>query len=125
MSKPFVSARIATYNHQDFIAQAIKSVLEQDFPASETEILVVHHGSRDRTVEIVRKSAPRVRLLSKSNGGPGSAFRAGIPETRGEMVAFLDGDDWRAREKLTAIAELFRAQPGGWARGAWYKRRLS
>jgi len=112
MSKPFVSALIDTYNQEEFIEEAIKSVLEQDFPASETEIVVVDDGSTDRTAEIVRKFAPRVRLLSKSNGGQGSAFNAGIPETRGEIVAFLDGDDWWAREKLTAIAEVFRAEPG-------------
>jgi glycosyltransferase involved in cell wall biosynthesis len=111
MSKPFVSVLIDTYNHEDFIEQAIKSVLEQDFPASESEILVVDDGSTDRTAEIVRRFAPRVQVLRKNNGGQASAFNAGIPETQGEVVAFLDGDDWWAREKLTTVAEVFRADP--------------
>jgi glycosyltransferase involved in cell wall biosynthesis len=112
MSKPFITALIDTYNHQSFIEDAINSVLNQVFPASETEILVVDDGSTDNTREIVRKFAPRVRLLFKSNGGQASAFNTGIPEARGEIVAFLDGDDWWAPGKLTAVAEAFATDPG-------------
>lgn len=111
MSKPFVTTLIDTYNHELFIEDAIASVLRQDFPASETEILVVDDGSTDRTPEIVSKFAPRVRLLRKRNGGQGSAFNAGIPEARGETVAFLDGDDWWAPGKLSAVASAFSAEP--------------
>lgn len=111
MSKPFVTALIDTYNHEAFIEEAVASVLEQDFPASETEILVVDDGSTDRTAEIVRKFAPRVRLLRKRNSGQASAFNAGIPEVRGEIVAFLDGDDWWAPGKLSAVASVFAAEP--------------
>lgn len=104
---PFVTVLIDTYNHRNFIEEAINSVLSQNFPVSETEILVVDDGSTDDTDELVRKFAPRVRLLRKSNGGQASAFNAGIPEARGEILAFLDGDDWWAPEKLTAVTEAF------------------
>src|SRR5712691_5911282 len=103
MPKPFVSVLIDTYNHERFIEQAIVSVLEQDFPASEREIIVVDDGSADRTPEIGRKFEPHVRLLRKENGGQASAFNAGIPECKGEIVAFLDGDDWWAPGKLHAV----------------------
>src|SRR5271154_1452035 len=112
MPRPAVTVLIDTYNHERFIEEAIVSVLEQDFPRAEVDILVVDDGSTDRTPEIVRKFQPDVRILRKKNGGQGSAFNAGIPETRGEIVAFLDGDDWWGKEKLTAIAEVFRAEPG-------------
>lgn len=104
MSKPFVSVLVDTYNHERFIEQAIVSVLEQDFPAADREILVVDDGSTDRTPDIVRKFEPEVRLLRKVNGGQASAFNAGIPECRGEIVAFLDGDDWWAAGKLRAVS---------------------
>src|SRR5580704_9960778 len=105
MTKPFVSILIDTYNHERFIEKAIVSVLEQDFPASDREIVVVDDGSTDRTAEIVRKFEPHVRLLQKANGGQASAFNAGIPECAGQIVAFLDGDDWWAPGKLRAVAD--------------------
>jgi len=109
MSRPFVTALIDTYNHETFIEEAINSVLGQSFPASEMEILVVDDGSTDKTPELVRKFQPRVRLLRKTNGGQASAFNAGIPEAHGEIVAFLDGDDWWAPGKLAAVTEAFAA----------------
>jgi hypothetical protein len=66
---------------------------------------VVDDGSTDRTPEILRKFGARVRVLRKENGGQASAFNAGIPEARGEIVAFLDGDDWWKREKLSRVME--------------------
>ena len=111
MGKPFVSVLIDTYNHEPFIEEAIVSVLEQDFPGSDREILVVDDGSTDRTPEIVRKFEPQVRLLRKENGGQASAFNAGIPECRGEIIAFLDGDDWWTPTKLSLVVQAFAKDP--------------
>jgi len=106
MSKPFVSVLIDTYNHERYIEQAIVSVLEQDFPEDDREIIVVDDGSTDRTSEIVRKFEPHVRYVHKQNGGQASAFNVGIPECRGEVVAFLDGDDWWAKQKLSRVVPV-------------------
>jgi glycosyltransferase involved in cell wall biosynthesis len=112
MARTLVTALIDTYNHERFIEQAIRSVQEQDLPASELEIVVVDDGSTDSTPDIVRKFAPAVRLLRKPNGGQASAFNAAIPEARGEIVAFLDGDDWWAPGKLASVVEIFASDPG-------------
>lgn len=112
MARPFVSVLVDTYNHERFIEQAIASVLEQDFPATDREIIVVDDGSQDRTPEIVAKFVPRARLIHKLNGGQGSAFNTGIPQCQGEIVAFLDGDDWWAPEKLKQVVAAFSENPG-------------
>ncbi len=108
---PLVTVLIDTYNHERYVEQSIVSVMEQDFPASDFEILVVDDGSTDRTPEIVRKFAPRVRLLRKKNGGQASAFNAGWREVRGDIVAFLDGDDWWVRSKLSAVMTVLEQEP--------------
>jgi glycosyltransferase involved in cell wall biosynthesis len=111
MTTPHISVLIDTYNHERYIEQAIVSVLEQDFPADEVEIVVVDDGSTDSTSSIIEKFLPRLRYIRKKNGGQASAFNAGIPELRGPIVAFLDGDDWWAKEKLSAVAATFEANP--------------
>src|SRR6266849_447395 len=107
MTRPLVTVLIDTYNHERFIEQAIESVLRQDFPRQDAEVLVVDDGSTDATPELVQRFAPRVRLLRKANGGQASAFNAAIPEAQGEIIAFLDGDDWWAPGKLTGVVQVF------------------
>ena len=67
--RPFASILIDTYNHERYIERAITSVLEQNFCATDREIVVVDDGSTDRTREIVRKFEGQVRVLWKPNGG--------------------------------------------------------
>ena len=111
MARPFISVLIDTYNHEQFIEQAIASVLGQHFPVSEREILVVDDGSTDKTPDILRKYEPRIRVLRKENGGQASAFNFAIPQCRGEIVSFLDGDDWWAPDKLTHVVDAMNANP--------------
>ena len=110
MARPLLSVLIDTYNHAKFIEQAILSVLDQDFPMDETEILVVDDGSTDKTPDILRKFEPRIRILQKQNGGQASAFNLAIPQCKGEVIAFLDGDDWWTRDKLRTIIPIFESQ---------------
>jgi glycosyltransferase involved in cell wall biosynthesis len=111
MAQPVVTALIDTHNRERFIEEAIVSVLEQDFPSSDMEILVVDDGSTDRTPEIVQKFAPRVRYLRKENGGQASAFNLAISRAQGEVIAFLDGDDWWEKFKVTEVVTTFEKNP--------------
>jgi glycosyltransferase involved in cell wall biosynthesis len=111
LARTFVSVLIDTYNHEKFIEHAIISVLEQEFPASDFEILVVDDGSTDSTPKIVKKYAPRVTYLPKENGGQASAFNFAIPHCRGEIVAFLDGDDLWEQNKLATVISQFESHP--------------
>jgi Glycosyl transferase family 2 len=106
-----VSVPIDTYNHERFIEKAITSVLDQDFPAAQREIIVVDDGSTDNTPEIVRRFEPQVRYIRKTNGGQASAFNAGIPECQGEIIAFLDGDDFWLPSKLSRVADILAKNP--------------
>ncbi len=108
---PRVTVLIDTYNHERFIERAILSVLNQDMPMDDVEILVVDDGSTDRTPEIVLQFEPRVHLIRKTNGGQASAFNLGFSHARGEIIATLDGDDWWAREKLRRVIETLESNP--------------
>jgi len=106
-----ISVLIDTYNYGRYIEQAIESVLDQDFPAAEREILVVDDGSTDDTPDRVRKYCTAIRYLRKTNGGQASAFNYGLERARGEIVALLDADDYWLPGKLRRLAEVFERHP--------------
>ena len=112
VNKASVSVLIDTFNHERFIEQAVSSALAQDYPAANREILVVDDGSTDQTPAILAKFGQQIQVLTKPNGGQASAFNHGIPHCKGEIVAFLDGDDWWAPNKLSSIVNAFSANPG-------------
>jgi hypothetical protein len=111
MARPIVSVLIDTYNHEQFIHEAVSSVLAQDFPATDREILIIDDGSTDQTPEILRGFESQARIIRKSNGGQASAFNYGISACRGEFIAFLDGDDWWVPSKLSTVVAAFVANP--------------
>jgi glycosyltransferase involved in cell wall biosynthesis len=111
MENPLISVLIDTYNYGKYVEEAIESVLTQDFPAEEMEVLVVDDGSTDDTAERVRKYGERVKHFYKKNGGQASAFNYGIARARGEYVALLDADDYWLPGKLKRVAEAFEQNP--------------
>jgi glycosyltransferase involved in cell wall biosynthesis len=112
MSVPRITALIDTFNQGRFIEEAIESVLSQDFPASDMEILVVDDGSTDDTRARVEKYGGRVRYIWKPNGGQASALNLGFEQARGEIVAMLDGDDVWLPNKVRRVVEEFEKHPG-------------
>jgi len=111
MNSPLVTTIIDTYNHEKFIEKAIRSVLEQELDGYNLEIIVIDDGSTDNTPEIIKNFIPRVRYIRKNNGGQATAFNVSIPEAQGEIIAFLDGDDWWAKNKLKTVLEVLAQKP--------------
>lgn len=121
MSSPLVTIVIDTYNYGRFIEEAIDSVLTQDFPMEQIEILVVDDGSTDDTAGRVKTYGSRVQYLYKSNGGQASAFNLGLRYAQGDIVALLDADDYFLAGKVRRIVDEFQTHP---AVGMIYHGRL-
>src|SRR5262245_2930157 len=95
---PRVSAVITAFNGEPYLADAIESVLNQTMPVH--ELVVVDDGSTDQTAAVVRRyTSPRVRLVQQKNQGLPRARNRGLAETTGELVCFLDCDDFWLPEK--------------------------
>jgi len=109
--KPLISVIIDTYNYAAFIPEAVDSVLAQDLPAGEYEILVVDDGSTDDTKEKLQKYGDKLRYIYKTNGGQASAFNAGLAAAKGDIICILDADDAWKPGKLRRVAETFRQDP--------------
>ena len=87
-----ISVVIPLYNKELSIRSTIQSVLDQTF--QDYEVIVVNDGSTDNSLQIVQTLYdPRVKLISKSNGGVSSARNVGIKNAIYPYIAFLDADD--------------------------------
>jgi glycosyltransferase involved in cell wall biosynthesis len=106
---PLVSVVIPAYNAAWCVGKAIDSVLAQDF--QDMEVIVVNDGSTDETADVLAGYGDAIRVVHKSNGGMSSARNAGIRVASGELIAFLDSDDWWLPGKLRRQVELMRARP--------------
>ncbi len=96
---PFVSIIIPVYNGSNYVGEAIDSALGQTH--RDIEIIVVNDGSTDegKTERAVRPYVPRVRYISKENGGVASALNVGIEEAQGEFISWLSHDDIYEKKK--------------------------
>ena len=109
ISSPKVSVVIPTYNYAKFISQAIDSVLNQTF--TDYEIIVIDDGSSDRTLETLQTYGHKICYVTQSNKGLAAARNRGIKIARGELVVFLDADDWFLPEMLEDAVAVFANQP--------------
>jgi glycosyltransferase involved in cell wall biosynthesis len=109
--RPVITVLIDAYNYGRFIEQAIDSVMAQDYPMEQVEILVVDDGSTDDTPERVKKYGGAIRYLRKENGGQASAFNLGFAEAQGELVLTLDADDYFLPGKVQRVVDEFEKHP--------------
>lgn len=102
------SVVVTCYNYRDFVGQAIDSALGQS--RAPIEVVVVDDGSADGSGALLQEryaGDPRVKVLCVRNGGQLSAFQRGLAETSGDVVCFLDADDWWEASYLKALGELY------------------
>ena len=101
--RPLVSVVIPAFNAADFVADAIESVLAQDY--ERIEVIVVDDGSTDGTAAVVSRFP--VRCLSQPNVGSAGARNLGVGAALGSLVSFLDADDlWMPTKLATEVAYL-------------------
>lgn len=101
MKNPLVSVVIPVYNTEKYIVETIDSVISQTY--GEWELLLVDDGSTDGSLALMQEIAaenPKIRVISKPNGGQASARNKGIQEAKGELIAFMDSDDLWLPNKL-------------------------
>jgi len=106
MEKPLVSIIVNNYNYGRFLHQAIDSALTQTYP--NTEVIVVDDGSTDNSREIIATYGNKIIPVLKENGGQASAFNAGFVESHGEIVIFLDADDYLFPQTVERVVTAWK-----------------
>ena len=111
VENPLVSVLLTCYNAEDFIEQAIESVLSQTY--QNWELLILDDCSRDKTREIINSFPdPRIRkIFTETNIGYVRSKNILLKEFKGNFACFLDADDWMASERISRQLGVFNEFP--------------
>jgi len=107
--EPQVSAIITTWNQAPYIGAAVQSVLSQTRPPD--EVVVVDDGSTDDTAAQLASYSSRIRIVRQPNQGVAASRNRGVREARGDLLAFLDGNDLWEPDKLAVQLAAARENP--------------
>jgi glycosyltransferase involved in cell wall biosynthesis len=107
---PVISVVTPSFGYGHFIEWTIRSVLLQGYP--KLELIVMDGGSRDGTVDLVRKYRPYLKYAeSKKDKGQADAVVRGFKHSTGEIMAYLNSDDMLAPGALHFVAQYFQDHP--------------
>ena len=102
-----ISVLLCVFNGQEYISQAIQSILKQDF--KDFEFLIVNDGSTDNTEEIIYKYLEidsRIKYIYKEHTGLTRSLIYGIKKASGDWIARLDADDYSKSTRLSKQLEF-------------------
>lgn len=114
--EPLVSVVTPSLNQGLFIEEAIRSVLEQDYPR--IEHIIVDGGSTDGTLDVLRRYK-HLRWISEQDAGQAEALNKGFAMARGEIFGWLNSDDLYLPGAIAVAADALRETGCGLVHGSW------
>lgn len=112
MNKPLISVIIPVYKVEDYLHQCVDSILGQTY--QNLEVILVDDGSPDgcgAICDAYKAQDSRVKVIHKENGGISSSRNAGLAAVTGELIAFVDGDDFVEANLYERLYTQMEADP--------------
>src|SRR3989344_4490948 len=107
--KGMVSVIIPIYNSENYLQKCVESVIKQSY--AKIEILLINDGSTDNSGKLCDAYAfqdRRILVIHKKNGGPSDARNIGIENSKGELIFFIDADDFIENNAIELLMEKYR-----------------
>lgn len=104
-----ISVIVPVYNTGNYLESCINSIINQTY--KHLEIIIVNDGSIDDSLDICRileKKDKRIRIINKQNGGLSSARNAGLNYANGELISFVDSDDYLRLDYYESLASTMK-----------------
>ena len=107
---PKISIITPSFNQAEFLEQTITSVFSQNYP--NLEYIIIDGGSTDRSVEIIKKYADKLTYwVSEPDKGHGDALNKGFNHSTGEIMAWINSDDFYFPWTFSIVSEIFKDLP--------------
>lgn len=104
---------VPVFNAENYLERLIESVLRQTY--NDYELILVDDGSTDQSYSLMKRyqeEDKRIRAYSKENTGPGLTRKYGFEHSSGELIFFVDSDDWiTTPQTLAEISDIFQSNP--------------
>lgn len=109
-SWPRFTLIIPSFNQGQYLEEAIRSVLLQGYP--DLELIVIDGGSSDNSVEVIHKYEPWIAYwVSERDRGQSHAINKGVERATGELINWVNSDDWLEEHALFRVASRFAEAP--------------
>ena len=111
VNSPLVSVIIPCYNHEKFVSQALQSVFDQTY--TNIELIVIDDGSKDNSVNIIKKIQENheFTFVSQENSGVCKTLNKAIAMSKGKYVALLASDDYWDLTKIAKQVDCLELHP--------------
>ncbi len=113
-----ISVIVPVYNTEKYLEACLKSIKEQSY--RDFEVIIVDNNSSDNSARLIKKEIKghkRFSLLSERKAGQGNARNAGLREAKGELICFVDSDDFIAKDYLKWLYESMKESDSSLAIG--------
>jgi glycosyltransferase involved in cell wall biosynthesis len=109
MDNPLISIIVPSYNQGNYIRKTIDSILTQSY--KNVEIIVMDGGSGDQTIGILQSYGNEIQWISENDRGQTHAINKGILKAKGEIISYLNSDDYFLDGALQKVVEAFEENP--------------
>lgn len=129
--KKLVSIIIPVYNVEQYLDQCLDSLLHQTY--QNIEIIAIDDGSKDSSLQLLYDKASkdhRLHVLTQPNSGPSAARNLGLSNCHGDLITFMDSDDWAEATLIERLAEAIEkdesdiAVCGHWIKYTHFKLKV-
>ncbi len=118
---PLISVIMPCYNAEEFVSEAINSVINQSY--KNIELIIIDDGSSDNSYDICKKFLVqkdiKISLMMQENKGPYPARNHGLGHAKGKYISFLDADDYWHPECLMLLKQALDDNSGDVAYCGW------
>ena len=110
MTLPKISIITPSYNQGEFLEKTIQSVLSQNYP--NLEFIIIDGGSSDNSVDVIKKYQDKLTYwVSEADNGQSHAINKGMAKATGDILTWLNSDDWYLSGTLHYFAQSFQENP--------------